>query len=70
MTAKKRPVFDFSLCVNCAVCEQACPVSCIRLNVKSAMDDKNLYPSVSDGCIGCGSCKTACPVSAVTLKEV
>ena len=66
---KKRPFFDFSLCVSCAVCEQSCPISAISLSVKGESDDKNLYPAVGEDCMGCGSCERACPMSAITMKE-
>ena len=69
MTAGKRPVFDLSLCVSCSICVQACPISCIRLDVKAEKGDKNLYPAVDFRCIGCAVCERSCPMSAITVSE-
>ena len=69
MLEKKRPVFDLSLCVSCAVCAQACPISSIRLDRKGEKDDSNLYPAVHGDCTGCGSCERACPMSAIALSR-
>jgi len=67
---KKLPVFDFGLCVNCGVCEQACPVSRIELSVGGVDVQRNLYPKVkSDGCLGCAICAKSCPVEAIRLEE-
>ena len=70
MTAEKRPVFDFSLCVSCSVCVQECPISCISLDEAGERDGRNLYPAVNDKCTGCGICERACPMSAVALRKV
>ena len=69
MLEKKRPVFDLTLCVSCAVCVQACPISCIRLDRKGEKDDTNLYPALAGDCTGCGSCERACPMSAIALSK-
>lgn len=69
MIEKKRPVFDLSLCVNCAICVQACPISSIRLDRKGEKDDRNLYPAVYGDCTGCGTCERSCPMSAIALRK-
>ena len=69
MAAKKRPVFDFSLCVSCSICVQLCPISCIELSESGGGGDRNLYPAAGDGCLGCGSCERGCPMSAIRMEE-
>jgi len=70
MKAKKHPVFDFALCVNCSICVQACPVSCIALTVNGVDALRNLYPkATAEGCLGCSLCWKACPVEAIRLEE-
>ena len=69
MKEKKRPVFDFKLCVSCGICAQACPVSCIALTVGGVDAHRNLYPAVrAQGCLGCGVCAKSCPVEAIRLE--
>lgn len=68
--AEKYPVFDFGLCVSCHICEQACPVSAIVLDVNGVDQWKNLYPRVEQKtCIGCDICMKSCPVDAVSTAE-
>lgn len=69
MAAKKKPVFDFSLCVSCSICVQACPVNALVLSEKRKNGDKNLYPLVRGNCIGCGTCERSCPMSAIKMEE-
>lgn len=69
MSVKKRPVFDYSLCVSCSICVQSCPVSCIVLSMQMSGNDKNLYPTAGEGCIGCMQCVRSCPMGAAKAIE-
>ena len=46
-------------CINCGVCVNECPVSCI-----SAGDAKHVIDP--NACIDCGACVSSCPVDAIT----
>jgi len=68
--AKKTPKFLFELCVNCSICVQACPVSCIELSAIGIDKFRNLYPEVDKNkCIGCSICMKNCPMDAVVMEE-
>ena len=69
-TVVKLPRFNFAPCVCCHICEQACPVSAITLDVNGIDQWKNLYPRVHRSkCIGCGICSTQCPVGSIEMFE-
>lgn len=45
-------------CINCAACDESCPVSAIsEQNGKRAID--------ADTCVDCGACVDTCPVNAI-----
>jgi Pyruvate/2-oxoacid:ferredoxin oxidoreductase delta subunit len=70
--ADKRPYMDYSLCMACGMCVQACPLDCISL-IKNDIDVyKKAYPVLTSiqTCTGCGICMKACPVDAIQLQEV
>jgi len=68
--AAKYPVFDYSLCVCCHMCEQACPVSAIALDVNGIDQWKSLFPGLTRAkCIGCGICVKNCPIDAVIMVD-
>ncbi len=68
--AKQYPIFDFEQCCCCHMCEQACPVSAIVLDVNGIDKWKNLYPRVNtEQCIGCSICMKNCPVDAVSMTN-
>lgn len=68
--AKKIPAFLFEQCVNCSICVQICPVSCIELGVNSVDKYNNLYPMVdSIKCIGCSLCAKECPMDAIFMED-
>ena len=69
--AKKQPVFDYSICMACGVCDQACPISCIALSKDDVDTYKKVYPVLlpSPRCTGCAICQQACPVDAVQMVE-
>lgn len=68
---KKNPVFNYSLCINCGICVQACPVSCLQLSQYGKQGKyRNVFPQqVKDTCIGCGMCANACPMGCIEMKE-
>lgn len=68
MAQRKKPVFDYKLCVSCGICAQACPVSCIELCESGEGRDKNLYPKLIADCLGCGTCQRSCPLGAVAME--
>ncbi|GFO57209.1 ferredoxin [Geomonas sp. Red276] len=45
-------------CINCAACEDSCPVNAI-----SEAGDKRVINA--DTCIDCGACVDTCPVNAI-----
>jgi NAD-dependent dihydropyrimidine dehydrogenase PreA subunit len=46
-------------CVNCGVCEDACPNSAI-----SEKDDRRWIDA--EKCVDCGSCESECPSEAIS----
>lgn len=57
-----KPVFNYSTCVGCRVCEQSCPAKVITM-----VDNKPVVDL--DGCIRCFCCQELCPKVAVTVKR-
>lgn len=69
--AKKNPRFLFDQCINCSICVQACPVSCIDLIVNGIDRFNNLYPEVDNiKCTGCSLCAKNCPMEAIVMEDV
>lgn len=69
---KKRPVFDYSDCISCGICVQACPFSCLRLSFEGKQGKyKNVFPErISEKCTGCGMCASSCPMDCIGMKEL
>ena len=68
--SKKNLTFDYSLCVSCGICAQACPLSCLTMT-KTGKQGKyrNVFPELGNtGCTGCGLCVNACPMGVITLR--
>lgn len=68
---RKYPVFQISGCINCGICVQACPVSCLSLSI-IAMQGKymNRFPELtSNKCLGCGICASSCPMDCICMVE-
>lgn len=71
MAEKKKPTFNYELCIGCHTCSQVCPVSAIELNVNGVDPLGTLYPKSDDAtCIGCSMCCNICPVEAITMVAV
>jgi len=56
------PVFDYSKCVGCMACAEACPRKCIQAD----LSQRKVAYIHEDQCIGCEKCKSDCPFSAIT----
>lgn len=71
MAAKKKPVFDYDVCVGCAICFMQCPVSALSMT-KLGVDDLNTpFPELGErDWIGCGSCEKVCPMQAIKMQLV
>lgn len=67
---RKIPSFDYSDCLNCGMCAQACPVSCLSMTREGRQGKyRNVFPEMTGGgCIGCGMCAQACPMGCVIMK--
>ena len=69
--AKKKPEFEYNLCVACGICVQECPVSALELTLKGLDALQTLYPALDDEtCIGCGICGKACPMKAISMEDI
>lgn len=66
------PQFEYTLCMACGICTQACPFDCLGLSQSHIHKLKNkMYPKLenSETCTSCNLCVTACPIDAVTLQQ-
>lgn len=52
---------DDKKCVGCGVCQEICPLDCIRMN-----EDHRPYVRY-DKCWYCGSCQIDCPQEAIKI---
>jgi NADH-quinone oxidoreductase subunit I len=69
--SKKHPAFDYSRCVSCGICAQACSISCLTMT-RSGKQGKyrNVFPELcNDSCTGCGICAKACPMEIIAVRE-
>ncbi len=68
--AKKKPVFDYSICVACGICVQACPFSTLELQKEDVDKYHKPYPEIArPNCTGCGMCSRQCPLDAIKMVE-
>lgn len=68
---KKYPSFDYTNCVSCGICAQACPFSALGM-IKEGKSGKyrNVFPELTGaGCTGCGTCARSCPMDVISMKE-
>lgn len=67
---KKKPVFNYDLCMCCNTCIYTCPVGSIEKWDKEYNKLIDSAPRLKDdnSCISCGLCVKACPVDAITLE--
>jgi formate hydrogenlyase subunit 6/NADH:ubiquinone oxidoreductase subunit I len=68
----EKPLFDYDLCMSCAVCIDACPAACLSVTYSEDGEDRKAYPWLADrsACIACRFCDLECPVDAVRMKAV
>jgi pyruvate ferredoxin oxidoreductase delta subunit len=59
----RRPVYDFSKCIKCEICQIFCPEGCIKAN-EEGFFEANLYY-----CKGCGICARECPKKVISMVE-
>ncbi|MBQ3620960.1 MAG: 4Fe-4S binding protein [Methanosarcinaceae archaeon] len=62
------PVFDYSKCIRCGICETVCPDMSIKEDKSTANEKgKCLYKANYDYCKGCGICANECPKDVITM---
>jgi pyruvate ferredoxin oxidoreductase delta subunit len=59
----QRPVYEFSRCIKCGMCQLFCPEGCIKMN-ELGYFEADLYH-----CKGCGICARECPTYVVSMVE-
>ncbi len=59
----QKPIYDFSRCIKCGLCQIYCPEACIRQNEKGYFEADLYY------CKGCGICARECPTWVITMEE-
>jgi electron transport complex protein RnfB len=66
----EKPLFDYSLCMSCRACIDACPAACLDVTYTEDTQDRKAYPYLSNpsDCVACRFCMVECPVDAVRMK--
>ena len=59
----RKPVYDFSKCNKCSLCEIYCPEGCIEEKADGTFEADMYY------CKGCGICAKECPTKVITMVE-
>jgi pyruvate ferredoxin oxidoreductase delta subunit len=59
----QKPVYDFSRCIKCGICQIFCPEGCVRENAAGYFEADLFY------CKGCGICYRECPTMVITMVE-
>lgn len=66
---KGETTINYTLCMACGCCIQACPFSCLQFS-RTGLDPYNKqYPELVTGnqCTGCGACASACITDCITV---
>lgn len=66
---KKKPVFDYQICMACKDCLSCCPESCLAADKTDVDSYQKAYPQLSSdrACTGCAICAKDCPVDAIEM---
>lgn len=66
---KGKPTVDYTKCMACGVCVQACPFSCLDLIDTTRDKYKKAYPELTekDRCTGCKLCEKQCPLACIMV---
>jgi pyruvate ferredoxin oxidoreductase delta subunit len=59
----QKPVYDFSRCIKCGLCQIYCPEGCVNQNAEGYFEADLYY------CKGCGICARECPTWVITMEE-
>ena len=59
----QKPIYDFSRCIKCALCQIFCPEGCVQQNADG------YFEADLDYCKGCGICASLCPTMVITMVE-
>jgi pyruvate ferredoxin oxidoreductase delta subunit len=59
----RKPTYDFSKCIKCAICQTFCPEGAIWPNKEGNYEADMFY------CKGCGICASECPTKVITMME-
>ncbi len=59
----RKPTYDFSKCIKCAICQTYCPDAAIWPNKEGNYEADMFY------CKGCGICAQECPTKVITMAE-
>jgi 2-oxoglutarate ferredoxin oxidoreductase subunit delta len=64
------PKFDYTLCIPCGICVQACPFGCLDLSKTDLDRYRKAYPQLlkPDDCTGCKICEVQCPVECIRVS--
>jgi pyruvate ferredoxin oxidoreductase delta subunit len=61
--SSRHPVYDYSKCIKCGLCQVFCPEGCIKTA------DEGFFAADLYYCKGCGICAKECPKKVITMVE-